>query len=99
MAQGSENIRNGVTIVAAAGTPVPLVTGGARPTARVLIRARAGNTGAVTVGGIDTFTHAGGQGIALAATDRPIWLGPCNLADIRVDAATSGDGVQWLSEE
>lgn len=96
----AENIRSGKAVVATPGTLVPLVTDGPRRYCTgVVIRALSGNTGLVTVGGVDAFTHAGGQGITLSKTDQPIRLGACDLGDIRVDAATGGDGVQFLSSE
>lgn len=87
-------IGHGVKTVASAGTDEALV-GSATPAKWVTVQAQSDNTGSIAIGGsgVDA-TEATGTGISLAAGES-VTLPVNDLADVHVDATTSGDGVRY----
>lgn len=85
---------SGKTIVAAAGESVPL--GSQAVNASVMVKALAGNTNLVYLGSDGAGDVSSANGIELAAGEVVVFDWVANLADIRLDAAVSGEGVAWL---
>lgn len=87
-------IAHGSKSVTTAGTDEALV-GSSTPAKWVEIQARTNNTGWVAIGaaGVDA-TVGSGSGVLLSAGESRTY--PCdNLADIYIDATTSGEGVRF----
>jgi hypothetical protein len=91
---GTGGVGHGVKVVAAAGTDEALAASTAAKW--VMIQAQTDNLNKVAVGatGVDA-TVATGTGVLLDPGD--VVTIPCdNLADIFVDALTSGEGVRYV---
>ena len=85
------SIGSGQQTVATAGTRVQLTTTNT-PIWSVTVKALAGNTGDIYVGGADV---AAANGFVLAATES-ISLDVDNLTDVWIDAAVNGEGVSYI---
>ena len=94
MASESPHILSGEAIVTTGGTAVALSA--ARRVRSVLIRAKAGNTGLLYVGGsdVDSTVNDGLDAGESISFDSVGWM---DLADIFIDADTNGEGVDFYA--
>ena len=94
MASESPHILAGEAIVTTGGTAVALSA--SRRVRSVSIRAKAGNTGQVYVGGsnVDSTVNDGLDAGESISFDSVGWM---DLADIFVDADTNGEGVDFYA--
>jgi hypothetical protein len=88
----------GQKVVTTSGTPVRLGYRKLSNAAPLLIKAKAGNTGTITVGsssaaalntGDDFYSLSAGEGMTLLVDD---------LNDVWLDATVSGEGVEYATE-
>lgn len=86
---------SGQTIVATAGTAVPLGTQHIH--APLMVKALASNSGLIYLGNNGNSTVDASSGLVLAAGESVLfrWVG-C-LASLFVDASADGQGVAWLA--
>ena len=94
MASESPHILSAEAIVTTAGTAVALSA--SRRVRSVSIRAKAGNTGQIYVGGsdVDSTVNDGLDASESISFDSVGWM---DLADIYVDADTNGEGVDFYA--
>ena len=85
-----ESIGSGQKTVAAAGTAE--VLGSSTATQSIIVKALAGNTGNIYVGGSGVTSS---NGFVLAAGDT-VSIDTDNLSDVYIDADNSGEGVSYL---
>ncbi len=91
----------GEAIVATAGTPIQLDTStdGSQLWRSIVIRAKNDNTGRITPGNV-TLGATNWPNDGLAADEQVAWESlsgnAVDLAQIYIDAATSGDGVDFF---
>lgn len=92
----ASRLTHGFLNVAAAGTPQQLSQAGSR---EIIVQARPSNTGNVAIGGDNTVraaTGAGQRGLILTPTASPVKILVDDVSDIWVDAATNGEGINYL---
>ena len=94
MASESPHILSGEAFVTTGGTAVALSA--SRRVRSVSIRAKAGNTGQVYVGGsdVDSTVNDGLDAGESISFDSVGWM---DLADIFIDADTNGEGVDFYA--
>ena len=86
---------SGQKTVTAAGTAEAL---GSQPIGGTLaVKALASNTDIVVIGNDGTGDVATSNGFELSSGEAIVFNRVGNLADIKVDAAVSGEGVCWLA--
>lgn len=100
MAQASENVRSGTTIVAVAGAPAPLVTA-SRKVQSLVVVALDRNVTKVGIGGTADVPDAAKatQNCPLLLPGDSVRFGAVDMADISIDVLTNSDGVAWMVEE
>lgn len=86
---------SGQKTVAASGTAVALGT--AHIYGPLMVKALAGNAGAVYLGNDGTPDVASGTGLELAAGEVVVFEWVSNLGSLFLDAANNDDGVSWLA--
>lgn len=91
----------GTKDVASAGTAVQLEET-SRPVVSLLIIAHSDNTGRIFYGGsdVDSSTQKGlegGESVTIPAPLRGASMGSFDITDYFIDAATSGDGVDFVA--
>lgn len=93
MAQNT--LRTFQATVASSGTPVQLESNGVENDQSVLVKAKSGNTGTITVGySSATALNSGTSHFKLAANEALEVMGIDDSNDIWIDTTNSGDGVE-----
>ena len=86
---------SGQTIVATAGTAVPL---GSPPiNSPLMVKALEANTNPVAIGNDGTNDVTLSTGLQLAAGDAVVFDFVGNLSSLWIDSTTNGEGIAWLS--
>lgn len=85
------SVGSGHQTVAAAGSRVQLTTT-STPILSVTVKALAGNTGTIYVGGSNVSAANGYELVA----GEPISLDVDNLTDVYIDAGVNGEGVSYI---
>ena len=88
---------SGKKTVTAAGTAVPL-SAGLVVNGPVMVKALAGNTGAVYIGNVAGDVDST-NGLALAAGEVVVFNQVGDLMHIWLDSAVNGEGVTWICLE
>lgn len=90
------NIFTGQKVVTTSGTPVQLATQSVESDQIVLLKAKAANTGYITVG--DTSAHAlnSGSGFFKLAAGQSIEIRCTNTNLIWIDATVNGEGIEYF---
>lgn len=86
-----DTIGDGTTTVSIAGTRVQLSTT-STGCKKVLISAKQGNTGDMWIGGSTVAANRGKRLVPM----QDVWIAIDNLNKVYVDAATGGDGVEYV---
>jgi len=88
----------GQKVVAASGTPVRLGSRKLSNVAPLIVKAKPGNTGTVTIGNSSATADHDGDGFYSLTAGEGITLTVDDLNDVWLDATVNGDGVEYATE-
>ena len=80
------------------GTPERLGTNPVPDGVNLVIKAKAGNAGTVTIGHDSAHANHDGTGYFSLAANQSLGIDVDNLNDVWIDATVTGDGVEYVFE-